>query len=99
VASEVAERVLEEERFDMIYACGPEEMTYRMFLLSERHRIPIQVSLERLMRCAIGLCGSCLIGRFRVCRDGPVFSNDQLREVREEFGHLRRGKTGQKLAL
>ena len=46
----------------------------------------IHVSLERSMRCAIGLCGHCQLGPAFVCRDGPVVPwdvADQLLEVRE----------------
>ncbi|MEA2089732.1 MAG: dihydroorotate dehydrogenase electron transfer subunit, partial [Thermoproteota archaeon] len=74
LVTEPAEKLLTKERFDMIYTCGPEPMMYKMFLLAEQHKTVFEASLERLMRCAIGLCGSCVIGRFRVCKDGPVFS-------------------------
>jgi NAD(P)H-flavin reductase len=32
------------------------------------------VTLERHMECGVGLCGHCQMGRFFVCRDGPVFN-------------------------
>ena len=99
LATDVAEQILEKEQFDMLYTCGPEKMMYKLFLLAERYETPIQASLERLMRCAIGICGSCLIGKFRVCRDGPVFSLKQLREVREEFGRFGRGRTGKRVRI
>ena len=99
LATDVAEQLLEKERFDMLYTCGPEEMMYKLFLLAERYETPIQASLERLMRCAIGICGSCVIGKFRVCRDGPVFSLKQLREVKEEFGRFGRGNTGKRVHI
>jgi dihydroorotate dehydrogenase electron transfer subunit len=99
LATDAAEQLLEKERFSMIYTCGPEEMMYKMFILAERYEAPIQASLERLMRCAIGICGSCVIGRFRVCRDGPVFSSEQLREVKEEFGRFKRCSTGQRVPI
>jgi len=99
LVTEPAERLLTKEKFDMIYACGPELMMYKMFLLAERFKVPFQASLERLMRCAIGLCGTCVIGRYRVCRDGPVFSGEELREVRDEFGHFRRGFNSRKIAI
>ena len=38
------------------------------------------------MKCGIGLCGSCVIGKYRVCRDGPVFNSVQLREIQNELG-------------
>jgi len=99
LVTEPAERLLAEEKFDMIYVCGPELMMYKMFLLTERFKVPFQANLERFMHCAIGLCGTCVVGRFRVCRDGPVFSGGQLREVRDEFGHFRRGFNGRKTAI
>ena len=97
LATDVTEQLLEKERFDMLYTCGPEEMMYKLFLLAEKYETPIQASLERLMRCAIGICGSCVIGKFRVCRDGPVFSLKQLREINEEFGRFERGSTGKRV--
>jgi len=99
LVTEPVELLLAEEKFDMIYACGPELMMYKMFLLAERFKVRFQASLERLMRCAIGLCGTCVIGRYRVCRDGPVFSGEQLREVRDEFGHFKRGFNSKKIAI
>ena len=43
----------------------------------------IWVTLERHMECGVGLCGHCQLGRFFVCRDGPVFS---LAELGPAFG-------------
>jgi dihydroorotate dehydrogenase electron transfer subunit len=99
LVTEPLERLLAAEKFDVVYACGPEQMVSRVFFLTEHYGVPFQASLERLMRCAIGLCGTCVIGRFRVCRDGPVFSEDQLREVKSEFGHFRRGFDGRRTSL
>ena len=38
----------------------------------------IWVTLERNMACGVGTCGHCQMGPFFVCRDGPVFSIDEL---------------------
>lgn len=97
--TEQAKKKLEQEKFDMIYTCGPEPMMYNMFLLAEQHNVPLQASLERLMRCAIGLCGSCQIGKLRVCKDGPVLTSEQLRSVKEEFGRFRLDLTGKRIKL
>ncbi len=97
VVTNFAKKCLAREKFDMIYTCGPEPMMYKMLLLSERFHAPLQASLERLMRCAIGICGTCVIGKFRVCRDGPVFTGEQLSEVEEEFGRFRRAFNGRKV--
>ena len=78
--------LLRKEKFDIIYACGPELMISNVFGITEKYGVPIEASLERLMRCGIGLCGSCVIGKYRVCRDGPVFNSVRLREIQDEFG-------------
>ncbi len=97
VVTDLAKRHFARARFDMVYTCGPEPMMYELLLLSEQFHTPLQASLERLMRCAIGLCGTCVIGKFRVCKDGPVFTSAQLNEVKEEFGHFKRAFNGRKV--
>jgi dihydroorotate dehydrogenase electron transfer subunit len=99
IITDQAEQRLAKEKFDMIYACGPEQMMYKMFRLAERYHMPFQASLERIMHCAIGLCGSCVIGKLRVCKDGPVLNSEQLRSVKEEFGKFKRGFQGRKIAV
>ncbi len=89
--------LLDKEHFDMIYACGPEVMVKKIFEMTEQRRLPIEASLERLMRCGIGLCGSCVIGKYRVCRDGPVFNAAQLREVQDELGVSKIGFDGSRI--
>jgi dihydroorotate dehydrogenase electron transfer subunit len=74
-------------------------MLRKVFELAEEHRTNLEASLERLMRCAIGLCGSCTIGKYRVCTDGPVFTSKQLREVKTEFGSTKRDATGRTIPL
>jgi len=99
VVTDQAEQRLAKERFNMIYACGPELMMFKMFLLAERYHMPFQASLERIMRCAIGLCGSCVIGKLRVCKDGPVLTSEQLRTINVEFGKFKRSFQGRKIAI
>jgi dihydroorotate dehydrogenase electron transfer subunit len=93
----LAEGILAKERFDIVFACGPEVMMHRMLMICERFSIHFQASLERFMRCAIGICGTCVIGKYRVCKDGPVFSGKELRTVKDEFGLQRRGLDGRKM--
>jgi len=99
LATTPLETLLTKERFDMLYTCGPEQMMQKVFDLAEKHRIALEASLERLMRCAIGLCGSCVVGKYRVCRDGPVFTASQLREVKSEFGISKRDFNGKRISL
>jgi NAD(P)H-flavin reductase len=41
----------------------------------------IFVSMERNMKCAIGLCGHCQFGSVFVCKDGPVFRYSQIKDM------------------
>jgi dihydroorotate dehydrogenase electron transfer subunit len=97
LATEPLDKLLNKEKFNMVYACGPEPMIRQIFKLTENRGIPMQASLERLMRCGIGLCGSCVIGKYRVCRDGPVFTAAQLREVKDELGISKLGFDGNRI--
>ncbi|MEW5734445.1 MAG: FAD/NAD(P)-binding protein [Thermodesulfobacteriota bacterium] len=45
----------------------------------------IIMSLENRMKCGIGMCGRCNIGKEFVCKDGPVFTLDQLNKVPKEY--------------
>jgi len=45
----------------------------------------IILSLENRMKCAIGMCGRCNVGDKFVCKDGPVFSLAQLKELPPEY--------------
>jgi dihydroorotate dehydrogenase electron transfer subunit len=74
LCTDLAERLLGEEPFDALYACGPEGMLERMEQLCLEKRIPGQVSREAYMRCGLGVCGSCARDGLLVCRDGPVFA-------------------------
>ena len=74
-------------------------MIKKAFLAAEEANIPFQASLERIMRCGIGICGSCMLGKYRVCRDGPVFTSRQLREVIDEFANYKRDFDGRRIRL
>ena len=97
MVTEPLSSLLDREKFDMIYTCGPEVMIKKIFEMTEKRKLPIEASLERLMRCGIGLCGSCVIGKYRVCRDGPVFNAAQLREVKDELGISKIGFDGSRI--
>jgi NAD(P)H-flavin reductase len=63
------------------FICGPERMMEATVdVLRERGMTDdrIYVTLERHMECGVGLCGHCQLGKAFVCRDGPVFSLDEL---------------------
>lgn len=83
LASDVASRVLEERPFGAVYACGPEPLIEAVFKLARRRGLAFEASLERYVRCAVGVCGSCVLERVgaRVCRDGPVFPGEVLEKL------------------
>lgn len=65
----------------LAYICGPEIMI--KFALHELMRVKIgkrdiYVSMERNMQCAVGFCGHCQFGPYFLCKDGPVFSYEQI---------------------
>jgi NAD(P)H-flavin reductase len=45
----------------------------------------IIMSLENRMKCGIGMCGRCNIGMEFVCKDGPVFTLNQLKKTPREY--------------
>lgn len=45
----------------------------------------IIMSLENRMKCGIGMCGRCNIGKDLVCKDGPVFTLSELNKTPREY--------------
>lgn len=64
-----------------LYACGPHPMLAAVVSLARDYGLPVQVSLEEFMACAVGGCAGCVVevttpdgpAMKRVCVDGPVF--------------------------
>ena len=68
--------------------CGPPIMIKFTQPVLEKLGFPperIIFSLEMRMKCGIGMCGRCNIGDKYVCKDGPVFSLAQLKEMPAEY--------------
>jgi len=47
----------------------------------------------------MGICGSCVIGGYRVCKDGPVFDETQLKKVEHELGRFKRNAKGERVSI
>lgn len=76
VVTELFSEVEIDPRRTIVFMCGPEVMIrYAVRILVERgvSMDRVFVSLERNMKCAIGLCGHCQFGPEFVCKDGPIF--------------------------
>jgi len=41
----------------------------------------IYISMERNMKCGVGLCGHCQLGAHFVCKDGPVYKYTQMKDI------------------
>jgi len=84
--------------YDRIAVCGPEPMMRAVLAKVDGLGFAsrTEFSLHRYMKCGAGICGSCCIDPdgLRVCRDGPIFSGDQLKK--SEFGHYLRDASGRK---
>jgi NAD(P)H-flavin reductase len=64
--------------------CGPEIMMRFTVLALQKRGIAnsrMYVSMERNMKCGIGLCGHCQIEDHFVCKDGPVFSYERIKDL------------------
>lgn len=65
----------------VLYSCGPHPMLEAVVKLAREFDLPVQVSLEEYMACAVGGCAGCVVevatddgpAMKRVCVDGPVF--------------------------
>jgi len=64
--------------------CGPEIMmrfTIMEFIKKDIEEKNIYVSMERNMKCGVGLCGHCQIGSTFVCKDGPVYCYKNIKDL------------------
>lgn len=74
------------EGTDLLLACGPEGLLETAAWCAMAHGVPSQLSMERRMACGIGICLGCAItirtnGELtykKVCKDGPVFSGEEV---------------------
>ncbi|MCL2032171.1 MAG: dihydroorotate dehydrogenase electron transfer subunit [Methanomassiliicoccaceae archaeon] len=89
---------VQENVYDTVLACGPEIMLYHIYNTCVELGLDCQLSLERHMKCGVGVCGSCVMDGMRACRDGPVFTKDQLSAIRD-FGTSKRDECGRPVKL
>ncbi len=89
-------KVLDLESFRMIYVCGPERMLKSIVDYVSDKKINMELSLERSMKCGIGLCDSCSVDGLQVCRDGPTFNLEEVKKM-EEFGRTRLSESGKRV--
>ena len=68
--------------------CGPPVMIKYTFPVLEKFGFAddmVYTTLENRMKCGFGKCGRCNVGKVFVCKDGPVFTLSQLKELPAEY--------------
>lgn len=81
VVTSMIRRNIQNPKNTLAFICGPEIMirfAVNELLSAEVEENNIFMSLERNMQCAVGFCGHCQYGPYFLCKDGPVFSLEQL---------------------
>ena len=91
--TDIVEKLVNESHFDGVYTCGPEKMMYKTVQSAHSRGIFVQASLERMMKCGVGICGSCCVGEDLACKDGTIFDGNHLSK-NTEFGNSHRNKAG-----
>lgn len=92
---QVFEDEVKKQPFDMAYTVGPEIMEMKVADICYKNNIPFELSLERYMKCGIGICGSCCVDPkgWRMCVEGPVIDGEKLKQI-TEFGKYHRTASG-----
>jgi dihydroorotate dehydrogenase electron transfer subunit len=97
-APSLAEDLLGKGGFDRVITCGPEKMMKKVVELTLARDLPVEVSLERYMKCGIGICDACVFNGYLVCVDGPVFDGRTAMEV-GDFARWRRDQCGRRIPM
>jgi len=84
----VLEKVAPSSLNTVAILCGPPVMI--KFTIPVLRKLGFQdkdifTTLENRMKCGFGKCGRCNVGKVFVCKDGPVFSNEQLLALPLEY--------------
>ncbi|MBI2420012.1 MAG: FAD/NAD(P)-binding protein [Ignavibacteriales bacterium] len=84
----IVEKVAPNAENTVAVICGPPIMIkYTMPVLEKLgfKEENVITTLENRMKCGVGKCGRCNVGNVYVCKDGPVFTYKQLKELPEEY--------------
>ncbi len=84
----VLEQVAPSPKDTIAIVCGPPVMIKFSFPVLEKLGFKdedIFTTLENRMKCGIGKCGRCNVGKLYVCKDGPVFTKAQLNGLPPEY--------------
>lgn len=88
IPSVVTQELPQGDEDSVAIVCGPPVMIkFTLLALREKGYLSHQVylSLENRMKCGIGHCGRCTIGKDSVCKDGPVFPMSEIEKMPNDF--------------
>ena len=93
---DLVKEALAKEKFDFIYAAGPEMMMKA--LQGVIGEVDYEFLFERYMKCAIGICGNCTMDPLgiRLCVEGPVLPKKIVKQL-TEFGKYHRDASGKRI--
>jgi dihydroorotate dehydrogenase electron transfer subunit len=90
--------LLEKNKYDCIYACGPEKMLFNIAKIAASKNIKCQLSIERYYKCGFGLCGHCSVNGWLSCFDGPILDAKKALKLKD-FGHAFKDQCGKKISF
>lgn len=84
----------------LVTTCGPELMEKKVLDLCNQFDVDCEISIERYMKCGLGICGQCCVDDVGVpmCTKGPVVDKATANEI-VEFGSYHRDKSGAKISF
>lgn len=94
---DLMDEIASSRRIDLIQASGPERMLLATRSWAMKHKIPVELSFERYMKCGIGICGQCCMdgSGIRLCVEGPILTETALQDI-TELGLPHRGPSGRR---
>ncbi|MEI6123201.1 MAG: FAD/NAD(P)-binding protein [Bacteroidota bacterium] len=84
----ILDRMAPKSENTIAIVCGPPIMIKFTFPILEKLGFAedcVYTTLENRMKCGFGKCGRCNVGKTYVCKDGPVFSLKQLKQMPDEY--------------
>ena len=95
--TQVLDKVMGEKKIDQVFTCGPEVMMKVVGSVAEKHGVDAHMSMEKYMKCGIGVCGQCAIDNKGdlCCIKGPVMKWSYLKKL-PEMGQYHRDAQGKK---
>ena len=95
--TDVLSEILEKGDVDCVCTCGPEVMMVKAAEMAQEKKIDAQISVERYMKCGLGVCGNCVVDGLGepTCVSGPVMPLEKVLQI-EDFGKYHRDSLGKK---